>query len=408
MRSIALFLSIVLAAPAQQVGQNTSSPSTATATFQSNSQLVIETVSVKDKNGKPVENLSAKDFTVTEDGAPQTIRFFEYQKLQEVAPQVASASQPTRAAPIPKLPKSQIVPESPGNVKYQDRRLLALYFDMSAMPEPDQLRAFTAARRFVQTEMTPSDLMALMVYQAGAVQILQDFTDDRERLLSIIETLIVGEDQNSGDTVNDASSADTGAAFGQDDSEFNIFNTDRQLSALQTAAKMLGSLSEKKALIYFASGLRLNGVDNQAQLHATINAAIRAGVSFWPIDARGLVAEAPLGDATKGSPGGIAMYTGASATAVRDNFQRSQDTLWALAADTGGKALLDYNDLTKGMTQAQEAISSYYLIGYYTSNAALDGKFRRIKISLNNGLTASIDYRQGYFAGKQFGKFTTA
>ncbi len=93
---------------------------------------------------------------------------------------------------------------------------------------------------------------------------------------------------------------------------------------------MLGALSEKKALIYFASGLRLNGVDNQAQLHATINAAIRAGVSFWPIDARGLVAQAPLGDATHGSPGGIAMYNGASAMAAQDSFQRSQDTLWAL------------------------------------------------------------------------------
>ena len=111
---------------------------------------------------------------------------------------------------------------------------------------------------------------------------LQDFTGDRERLESIIETLIVGEDQNSRDTADDASSADTGAAFGQDDAEFNIFNTDRQLSALQTAARMLGTLNEKKSLIYFASGLRLNGIDNQAQLHATINAAIRAGVSFWP------------------------------------------------------------------------------------------------------------------------------
>ena len=49
--------------------------------------------------------------------------------------------------------------------------------------------------------------------------------------------------------------ADTGAAFGQDDSEFNIFNTNRQLSALQTAAKMLGQLSEKKSLLFFASGL---------------------------------------------------------------------------------------------------------------------------------------------------------
>jgi hypothetical protein len=92
------------------------------------------------------------------------------------------------------------------------------------------------------------------------------------------------------DSIDDASSADTGAAFGQDDSEFNVFNTDRQLSALQTAARMLGGVTEKKSLIYFASGLRLNGVNNQAQLHATVDAAIRAGVSFWPIDARGLVA----------------------------------------------------------------------------------------------------------------------
>src|SRR5580693_365796 len=321
MRSfLALYFWFLLAAGAQQVGQNAASPSTAAATFQSNTQLVIETVSVKSKDGQPIENLSAKDFTVIEDGVPQSIRFFEYQKLQDAAPEGPITSKFT--APLPKLPKSQITPEAPGNVKYQDHRLLALYFDMSAMPEPDQLRAFTAARTFIQKQITPSDLVALMVYQQGAVQILQDFTNDRDRLLSIVETLIVGEDQNSGDTTDDASSADTGAAFGQDDSEFNIFNTDRQLSALQTAAKMLGSLSEKKALIYFASGLRLNGVDNQAQLHATINAAIRAGVSFWPIDARGLVAQAPLGDATHGSPGGIAMYTGASAGALTFRFQQ--------------------------------------------------------------------------------------
>jgi len=58
---------------------------------------------------------------------------------------------------------------------------------------------------------------------------------------------------------------------------------------------VLGRLQEKKALVYFASGLRLNGTNNQAQLQATINAAVRAGVAFWPIDARGLVASAPIG-----------------------------------------------------------------------------------------------------------------
>ena len=374
--------------------------------FRTSSQLVIETVGVKRKNGMPVEGLTAKDFIVTEDGVAQTISVFEYQKLPEVPSAPLPADPIGVIDPMPKLPKTQIAPETPGDIKYRDKRLLALYFDLTAMPIPDQLRALSAAQKFISTQMTPADLMAIMTFSSGSVQVLQDFTDDRRRLLSIIETLAVGEDENA--TSTDASSADTGAAFGQNDAEFNIFFTDRQLSALQTAASMLGKLSEKKSLLYFASGLRLNGTNNQAQLHATTNAAIRAGVSFWPIDARGLMAQAPLGDASKGSPGGLAMYNGASAMAAITNIQRSQDTLWTLGADTGGKALLDVNDLSLGIVQAQRAFSSYYILGYYTSNSNLDGKFRRIKISLRDGVSGDLDYRQGYFAGKEFRKFTTA
>ena len=248
----------------------------------------------------------------------------------------------------------------------------------------DQIRALTAARTFVRTQMTPDDALAIMRYSGGSVDVLQDFSSDRNRLLSIIQTMIVGEGQGMDESGNDAGASDLGAAFGQDDSEFNIFNTDRQLAALQTAAQMLGRLNEKKFLIYFASGLRLNGLDNQAQLHATVNAAIRAGVSLGPIDARGLVAQAPFGDATKGSPGGIGMYSGVkSAMATTSNFQRSQDTLWALASDTGGKALLDYNELTKGIVQA--AKRNVELLPDrlpHEATARWTEKFRRIKISL--------------------------
>jgi len=172
---------------------------------------------------------------------------------------------------------------------------------------------------------------------------------------------------------------------------------------------MLGPLNEKKLLVYFASGIQKSGLDNQAQLTSTVNAAIRANVSFYPVDARGLVAQAPMGDATKGSPGGQAMYSGSSAQALTANFQNSQETLDTLAADTGGKALLDDNDLSMGIVQAQKDLSSYYIIGYYSSNTALDGRFRQIKISLNNkpaaARIAKIDYRRGYYAGKQFNKF---
>ena len=256
--------------------------------------------------------------------------------------------------------------------------------------------------------MTPADLMAIMSFSDG-VHVLQDFTDDRDDLRED-HRQAVRRRRRRDSTITDAddSSADTGTAFGEDDSEFNLFNTDRQLAALQTAAQMLGTLNEKKVLIYFASGLRLNGVDNQAQLQATTNAAIRANVSFYSIDARGLVAQAPLGDATRGSPGGLGMYTGGSAMAIANNFQQSQDTLYALAADTGGKALLDNNDLSVGIVQAEQVDSSYYIIGYYSANQALDGKFRRIKITYNGDTSAKLDYRQGYCAGKEFGKFTAA
>ena len=399
-------VSLAGAVSAQQIGGNAPAAGNTPATFSTSSQLVVETVNVKDKNGNAIEGLTAKDFTITEDGVEQMIRLFEFQKVPEEltpAPPIKSFS-----PPLKKLPETQIAVEKPGAIRYQDRRLLVFYFDMTAMPPQDQLRAITAAEKFIRTQMTPADRVAVMRCEGGAVRVASDFSDDRERLNSILQTMIVGEAQGFSETASDDSTPDTGAAFGQDDSEFNIFNTNRQLSALQTAAKMLGQLSEKKAVLYFASGLRLNGVDNQAQLHATINAAVRAGVSFWPIDARGLVATAPLGDATQASPGGRSMYTGGAAMSLMSNFQQSQDTLFALAADTGGKALLDNNDLSAGIVQAEKSVSSYYIIGYYATNTNLDGKFRRIKIALNNGVAASLDYRQGYFAGKVFGKFSVA
>jgi VWFA-related protein len=379
-----------------------------TPTFRATSQLVVQVVTVQDRNGKPIENLTERDFVVTENGVPQALSLCEFQRLPET-PAAAPAPAAPRPQPEAAEPKAvtQITPEPAGDTRYRDRRLLALYFDMTAMPIPDQLRALAAAQKFVRSQMTPADVVALMEFSSGAVKVRQDFTADRELLLTVLAKLVVTA-QGLEENPADESAADTGAAFGQDDAEFNIFNTDRQLSALQTAAGMLGVLREKKALVYFSSGLRLNGTDNQAQLRATLNAAIRSNVSFYPVDARGLVAQAPLGDATQGSPGGAGMYTGGAALAVASGFQKSQDTLYALASDTGGKAMFDYNDLSVGIVQAQKSITSYYVLGYYSTNTALDGKFRRIKITLREIEGAKLDYRQGYFAGKEFTKFTSA
>jgi VWFA-related protein len=399
-----------LPAGAQLTGQNKPVGSADQAqTIKVTSRLIIETVGVKDKKGNPIEGLTAKDFTITEDGVAQKISFCDHQMLTENAtPLAATPAGEENVKIYNRLARTQIAPEAAGEIRYKDHRLLALYFDMTTMPQPDQMRALEAAQKFIRTQMTAADLVAILRYNGSSVDILQDFTADRNHLLSILETMVVGEGQEGAEAANDDSSADTGAAFGQDEGEFNIFTTDRQLAALLTAAEALGRLNEKKSLIYFASGLNLNGLDNQAQLVATEQAAIRAGVSFWPIDARGLVASGPLGDATQGSQGGSAMYTGAAASAMTSRFARSQDTLFALAGDTGGKALLDNNDLDRGIVNAQHADSDYYILGYYTSNTAVNGKFRKVKVSLTQEMAANLDYRQGYFGEKEWGKYTTA
>ena len=171
---------------------------------------------------------------------------------------------------------------------------------------------------------------------------------------------------------------------------------------------MLASLPEKKALVYFASGVGKTGVENQSQLRATVNAAIRANVAFYPVDARGLVAEAPLGEARQAGARGSSMYSGAAQRQRADRFQDEQETLHTLAADTGGKALLDTNDLSIGIVRAQEDISSYYVLGYYSTNPAEDGKYRRVKVRVVSQPRARLDYRAGYFAPKRFEAFSAA
>ena len=383
-------------------------------------QLVVVDVFAKDRNGNPVPNLKADDFAVSEDGKPQKITICQYQELASApvtdapqtaeglktrGPELAEAKAPDAGAALKSVTANQITPAKAGEVKYKDRRLMVLFFDMTSMPIADQIRAQDSAVKFIKTQITASDLVALMTFSAD-VKVVDDFTDDRDKLVKDVKNLTVGEGQGFDIADTSDAAADTGAAFTADDSEFDIFNTDRQLSALETAAKMLGTLPEKKALVYFASGMtRDSNGNNQAQLTATVNAAIKANVSFYPIDARGLVASAPLGDATKGSSSASSVRSGGAQQSAQASFQAQQETLTTLAGDTGGKSLLDENDLSVGIVQAQKDISSYYILGYYSTNTNLDGHYRKIDLKIKKDLAAKLDYRRGYFASKNWGKF---
>jgi len=396
----------------------------AQVTFTSETKLIIVNVSVKDKMGVPVSNLKKEDFEVTEDGKKQMVEVFEFEKLSsDLLPAVTDTSAPKqleeRVAPAPKPAAPPAAVGAPASVtgsletsKRKDRRLMAMFFDMTTMPQFDQIRAIDQATKFIKEQMTSSDLIQIMNY-GTKLNVLQEFTDDRELLLTTLKNLIVGEGSElAGAAATAGAENDDTGGFTQDDTEFNIFNTDRQLAAIADAVKLLAAFPEKKAMIYVSSGIPKNGIDNQSQLRAATAAAMRANVSIYPVDARGLVATAPGGDATSASPKGTGAQSGSLQASRISSMNDTQETITTLAADTGGKALLDNNDLTLGMKSAQSDLSSYYILGYYSGNGAEDGKYRHIKVRLTNtqlaANTKALEYKEGYYASKVFQKFTAA
>jgi len=381
-----------------------------TPTFRTTTNLVIVNVTVRDKSGKLVDNLKKEDFTLLEDDKSQAISVFELERLtSETLPVLVPSPQSPTSSPARRVaPSTSPAPIPQPPVPRKDRRLLALFFDFSSMQPPEQIRAKEAALKFLNQQMTAADLVAILTF-SNRLRVLQEFTDDRELLLSEIQAFRIGEgSENAADGETGADDTDDSGAFTADETEFNIFNTDLKLIALESAAKKLAMYPEKKALIYFASGVSRTGVENESQLRATVNAAVRANVAFYPVDARGLVAMPPGGDASKASASGTGIFTGKTQRGLRDKFNNSQETLSTLAADTGGKALLDSNDLTMGITQAQKDINTYYILGYYSTNGAQDGKFRRVKVRVRSDLEAKLDFRPGYFAPKVFQKFTAS
>jgi len=395
-------LAVVLVVACSAAGQ--------TPTFTTNSNLVIVDVTIKDKSGKPIEGLKPEDFTVLEDNKAQKISVFEYQRItmeSEPPPTLTLDDQ----LKLPEDPKTTITSSTPGRIQFHDKRLLVFFFDFSSMGIPEQLRAQDASFDYLKKHITKDDMVAVLFFSGtGNPLVLSDFTSDRDVLDTVIKGLPIGEDADLAGLADtgDPNGQDTGAAFVADETEFNIFNTDQKLAAIEKAAKMLSSFAEKKALVYFSSGVSKTGVENQAQLEASINAAVKANLAIYPIDARGLMADPPGGDASKAASRGTGIFNGSAYNSQRASINDSQETLYTLAEETGGKAFLDSNDITAGITQAQEGMGSYYLLGYYSSNNAKDGKYRRITVKLNNKIAgAKLEHRPGYYADKVWAKLNS-
>jgi VWFA-related protein len=351
--------------------------------------------------------MKSEDFTVLEDGKPQHIVSFDYENLDILPVNSAAANGAAQQTLTeqPAAPSKPLLTTKDAEEALNNKRVIVLFFDLTSMQPDETQRSVDAAKKYIQTKMTSADLIAI-VSLASSLRLDQDFTADRARLLRVLNryTHSEGQGMDNGPTGDTDMVEETGDAYTPDETEYNQFNTDRKLQALQSVCQVLGKFNQKKSLIYFSSGMTQTGIENEAALRAAVNTAVKTNVAIYTMDSRGLEAQPPGGAAASASLRGTAMYSGAAVQNQLDQNFASQETLVTLAGDTGGKAFLDTNDLGQVFDRVQRDTSTYYVLGYKSNNPLRDGKYRRIQVKVNRpGI--NLEFRRGYYAPKDFKHF---
>jgi len=376
-------------------------------TIRTTVDLVQVDVVVNGRDGKPIKGLRQDQFSVAEDGREQRIASFDYFDVEKIETAGAGETAPV-VVPLGGVAQTEMIRQ-----QVRDRRMIVLFFDLTSLQPADLERATGAARRFVREQMSPADLVGVVIF-GNQLHVVADFTSDRDLLDRAVDALLPGREADLAELAaataaadGTASTPDTGAAFTADDSEFNVFNTDRKLAALESVADLLRDIPGKKSVLQFTSGITQTGEENRTQLRSTTDAANRANVSIYSVDSRGLMAEAPGGDASMAGASGTGAYSGAAVFQQSDSRDSSRQTLMTLAEDTGGRSFFDLGDLSEAFRAVQDDTAGYYLLGYYTTNAARDGRWRSIRVRVTGISGARVSFREGYYAPKNFGVYTT-
>ncbi len=371
----------------------------------SNVDMVQIDAVVTDKDGKLIKGLKPENFELYEEGKLQKLEkldYFDMERIESagngedtkpISIEIAGATDPEEIRPIAR-----------------DHRLIVLFFDLTSLQPEDLLRSRDASLKYLKEQMTSADLVAIIAF-GTTMTMGRAFTNNKELLVNEVKELIPGKDSmlaGLASSASDTVTEDTGAAFTADDTEFNIFNTDSKLLAVQLLCESLASIPGKKIILEFSSGITQTGEENRSSVRAATDAANKNNVSLYQVDARGLMTETPGGDASVGMASGRSAFNGAAVFQQSQARHNSRDTLYTLAADTGGRSFFDLNDFSGIFKQVQDDTTGYYMLNYFSSNKARDGRYREVKVKLV-GLPAGahIKHRPGYYAPKDWGIFNT-
>jgi VWFA-related protein len=239
------------------------------AMIKKESKLVLVDAVVTDKKGNYIRDLAQNEFKVFEDNKEQSVSSFS-----------TGADAATQAN--------------------GQRRYLILFFDNSTMAAPDQIQARNAATKFIAANAGPDRLMAVVDF-GGALRIVQNFTANADVLRAAVSgvkgSAVDPNAPPSGAPVTVASTglSSLGPSLGSAEADFGARS---MLLAVRSLAKNLRSIPGRKMVVLFSGGFPLTS-ENQSELTATIDACNKSNVAVYALDARGLVATAPGGSASK-------------------------------------------------------------------------------------------------------------
>jgi len=350
---------------------------------------------VTDAEGNPVRDLTRDDFQILEEGTAQTIANFSMVDI------------PLERPDAPLFASSPIEPDVRSNRREFDGRIYVLILDDLHTHFSRSPRVREAARQFIERYFGAND-MAAIVQTGGSRKGVQEFTGSRERLLRAIDAFM-GQKTRSAtlEKLDDYNRmrGTPGFETPRDLSEpERAFNARRTLSSLKSVADYLSGLrGRRKAVLFFSEGVDYDvsstiqnryASDVLQQTQDAIAAATRANVSFYAVDPRGLgglSAESLELTALPEDPSII------SPTALHQELLMAQDHLRTIANETGGFAAVNRNDFSTAFQRIVEENSSYYVLGYYSTDTRRDGRFRRVEVKVRRpGL--QVRSRNGYTA----------
>ncbi len=414
-----------------QVQQSTSDSSTV---IRATTRLVQVDVVVTDSSGRPAKDrLSAKDFTILEDGKPQKVSFFSFQQLEGQEKRQIPQLPPHVATNRPEYQRSVGPP-------------IILLLDGINTPVENQMVVRQQMLKFLAEHFDPR--MRIAVFLLGnELTVLQDFTSDPALLTAAMQKYrsqgsaagrmggtdvqlqapsfdgpnlppqAPAQSGGGGDAAGSRSLMNIAYALARFEKESNASTMEMRVAhtadALSAIARYLAGFPGRKVVIWFSASFPLNlSVVDPAdfdvyrsyadRIRTTTNLLSDAQVAIYTVDARGLTGNviSDPSDTGRDANGRMALTVDAHMNAnSKEIFERfnKEESLTKVAQETGGRVFLNTNDLDRAIVESVRDSSTFYQVGYYPSHKQWDGKFHTIKVKVaGDGL--AVRHRRGYYA----------